>query len=142
MLKFVQMSVFLLKKYPFVLAFCLFMTACNTETPVLSSAPSFNPEIPEAEMIKILTDVHIAEGLIQMSDGRIKDSIANVNYQRIYKHYNINEEKFDANLEQYLNDPVIADKVYKKVLENLSKLESKPDPTKKNLKKPIERINN
>lgn len=93
-------------------------------------------------MIKILTDVHIAEGLIQMSDGSIKDSIANLNYQRIYKHYDINEEKFDANLKQYLNDPVIADKVYKKVLENLSKLETKPDPKNKNLKRPIERINN
>jgi len=135
------MSVFLLKKYPFVLAFCLLLAACSTKPTEPQPSADFNPEIPEETMIKLMTDVHIAEGLIQMLRGNEKDSIANISYQRIYKHYNIDEKKLDDNLQQYLDDPVVADRVYKKIIENLGKLETKPDPKNKKMKRAIEGIN-
>ncbi len=135
------MSVFLLKNYPFVFAFCLLLAACNAESPVIPTSTNEKFEISEEEMVNILTDVHIAEGLIQVSEGSIKDSVANANYQKIYKHYSIDEEKFDESLKQYLRNPVLADKVYKQVLENLTKLEAKPDPKAKGMKQSIETIN-
>jgi len=138
--KIIQMSVNLLKKYSFVVGFCFLIVGCKPEVSEVKPTADFNPEISEPTMIKILTDVHIAEGLIQMTKGSKKDSISNISYQRIYEHYNIDEEKFDNNLKQYLNQPFIADRIYKEVLENLTKLETKPSSNNKNMKKAIESI--
>ncbi len=114
------MSVFFLEKLIPIVLFSLFLVSSCKEKPIVVDPPT----IPEDKMILMLTDIHMAEGIVQVAPREEKDSMAHSSYQAIFKHYNTNEAEFDKNLKSYLSDPVVADRVYTTIIDNLSKLES------------------
>jgi len=111
-------------------------TACN-ETTV--NPKKIEPDIPQEKMIQILKDVHLAEAISQSERTNVKDSLLAIYYEDIYRIHNITKEDLERNLKLWMSDAEVADKLYEKVIEELSKEESEyanrkpssPIPTKK-----------
>ena len=110
-------------------------TACNDTT---VSPKKIEPDIPQDKMIQILKDIHLAEAIAQSERIHIKDSLLAIYYDDIYRIHNITKEDLERNIELWMSDAKVTDKLYEKVIEELSKEESEyanrdpsPIPTKK-----------
>jgi len=81
--------------------------------------------IPEEKMVEILTNVHLIEGA---RTGLVitGDSVHGINeyYKALYVKYNITQAEFDSSFVYYSKDPKVFDKMFEKVIENLSVIES------------------
>lgn len=91
-----------------------FLTACY------QPLPEQNPILPEAKMIDILTDVHLAEAeitRIRPDEGR--DSLATFYYQQILAMHKVNPNDFDQSMEAYMQSPKAAQRIYTEVLSRL-----------------------
>ena len=117
-----------------IIAITIF-TACN-ETTVIPK--KIEPDIPQEKMIQILKDVHLAEAVSQSERTNVKDSLLAIYYDDIYRIHNITKEDLERNLKLWMSDAEVTDKLYEKVIEELSKEESKyskkgqsPIPSKK-----------
>jgi len=109
--------------------------ACN-ETTV--NPEKIEPDIQEEKMVQILKDIHLAEAIAQSERINIKDSLLAIYYDDIYRIHNITKEDLERNLELWMNDAEVVDKLYEKIIEELSKEESNyanrkqsPIPSKK-----------
>lgn len=108
----------------FILFFPL-LFSCYHENKVEVNKPDHFLE--RKEMVDILTDIQIAEGIItnnrtqrkKISSG-FKDSI----YQRVFDHYNISAEVLKENIAYYNADPSVMEDIYEDVLADLSKIQS------------------
>ncbi len=109
-------------------------TACN-ETTV--APKKIEPDIPQEKMIQILKDVHLAEAIAQSERTNVKDSLLAIYYEDIYRIHNITKEDLERNLKLWMNDAEVVDKLYEKVIEELSKEESEYAN-----RKPLSPINN
>ena len=96
--------------------------ACN-ETTV--SPKKIEPDIPQEKMVQILKDIHLAEAISQSERTNIKDSLLAIYYDDIYRIHNITKEDLERNLKLWMSDAEVTDKLYEKVIEELSKEESK-----------------
>ncbi|MBC8265581.1 MAG: DUF4296 domain-containing protein [Flavobacteriales bacterium] len=78
----------------------------------------------------ILQEIHLAEATFELQKTKgiekAKNELAN-SYQNIYSEYSISEEEFKNTLEYYSVNPEKLEKIYSKVLEELSKERSKLD---------------
>ncbi len=86
--------------------------------------------IPEKELVSILTDIHLADGLLTLpsvnSWASSMDSITSY-YQIIEKH-GYTKENMDKTMKYYfLDDPKKLNKIYDEVLGILSRMESRVD---------------
>ena len=101
----------------------LFLMSCNENRPE-------RPEVlikPES-MVSILTDLYLADGLLNIPEIRSafqhKDSVET--YIDIIQGYGFSKKAFDANLEYYfLSKPKKFESIYDNVLDRLSILEDK-----------------
>lgn len=97
------------------------MLLCFVVGLVISCSESSNRlGIPEEEMVLILADVHLAEAALQNLRGTLKDSMATVYYNQVYKIHGIKESEFKASMEFLKDNPKVLDRIYLQVLENLS----------------------
>lgn len=80
--------------------------------------------VPEEKMIQVLADVHLAEASLQSLYGNEKDSTAQVYYQQIYFIHEIEEEQFEEAMQWLRRDPETAERIYARVMEELSKREA------------------
>jgi hypothetical protein len=97
--------------------------------------------IPEKEMVSVLTDLYLADGLLANPFVRIhftaKDSI--INYIEIINQHGFSKEQVDKSLKYYFTeDPKKLQKIYDQVLANLSEIQSglelaTPEPKRINL---------
>ena len=78
--------------------------------------------IPDEEMIKILTDLHISEAAILSLNSNLKDSICNLHYQQIFEIHGISDSIFYLDLEKLRLDAKKLEKIYLKVLDNIELL--------------------
>ena len=82
--------------------------------------------IPDNELIDLLTDIHIGDGILDMPSYLKKypgkDSISN--YSDVIHDLGFTRERFDLTLKYYANNPDDFELVYEKVLNKLSQLES------------------
>ena len=82
--------------------------------------------LSEAQMVEILTDIHLIEGA-KVGNKIMGDTIpAPVYFRKVYKKYNITEQEFEENYGFYSRNPKLMTAVYQKVIENLSKMEVTP----------------
>jgi len=81
------------------------------------------PQIPDEEMIKILTDLHIAEAAILSLNQKIKDSISTVYYQQIFEIHGVTDSIFYKDLEFLRKDAKRLEGIYQKVIVEIEKLE-------------------
>ncbi len=77
-------------------------------------------------MAALLTEIHLVEGsvtpmLIQRDSAT--QYILN-NYNFLFTKYKTNDKEFKETMDYYVRHPKELDKVYEKVLENLSKMQS------------------
>jgi len=79
--------------------------------------------ISEETLVPILKDIQIAESIIQQQNYIIKDSLTERYYGVIYRTYDIDPSDLDSTLAILRKDPAMMDKIYTKVLEELSKEE-------------------
>jgi hypothetical protein len=98
---------------------------CYNENKVVAEPP--DPLLTEEQMIEILTDIQIAEAIIANNrvqrtntEQHYKDSL----YQVIFDNYKLTSKEINANIDYYNTDPNQMEKIYEKVLSNLSKRQS------------------
>jgi len=90
--------------------------------------------IPQKELVPLLTDLYIADGLLQYPTIRnkfsLKDTISS--YIDVIKKHGYTKQQLDNTLHYYfLGDPKKLQKVYDLVLENLSELQSRNEAAEK-----------
>lgn len=95
----------------------LSMLACKTEEPQLP--------IAEDALVPILKDMQLVESIVQQQTFNIQDSLIERYYKVIYKTHEIQKQDLDSTLAILRREPAIMDRVYTKVLEELSKEEVK-----------------
>ena len=98
-----------------VLVILMGHSSCKLEEPSLP--------IPEDKLVIILKDVQLAESIIQQQSLNIKDSLVQRYYGIIYRTHGIKAAELDSTLAILRREPAIMDRVYTKVLEELSKEE-------------------
>ncbi|NET34299.1 MAG: DUF4296 domain-containing protein [Cyanothece sp. SIO1E1] len=93
---------------------------------VLACKPE-EPKLPIAEdaLVPILKDMQLAESIIQQQTFNIQDSLVERYYKVIYKTHDVQKQDIDSTLAILRREPAIMDRVYTKVLEELSKEEVK-----------------
>ena len=76
-------------------------------------------------MTHILTDVHLIEGA-RTGLTILGDTTYNISdyYRAMYVKHNITEEEFKSSFEYYSQHPEIMDKMYEKVIEELTIIET------------------
>ena len=106
-----------MKIYLLILA-CLLLSCANnneiTPTEILS----------ESEFGAILKDIHLEDALIELNQKNQINSLKNNPYNmhlEIYSRHNISEEKFKLSLDYYCDNPEKLEKIYTKILNELSK---------------------
>lgn len=106
-----------MKNYLFVLICLLF--ACATPEEKI-------PEniLSETKFELLLKEIHLTEATFELYKtkgmGKAKNELAN-SYQNIYSEYAISEEDFKTTLEYYSVNPEKLEKIYDKVLVELTK---------------------
>ena len=75
-------------------------------------------------MVNILKDIHLAEALAQSAKTNVKDSLLALYYNDIYRIHGIAKEDLERNIELWMSDAHDINRLYEKVIEELSKEES------------------
>jgi hypothetical protein len=81
--------------------------------------------LTQDEMVAVLTDIHLIEGartgLVIMGD-----SVGGVNehYKAFFVKHNVTQAQYDSSFVYYSKNPKVFDKIYERVIENLSVIES------------------
>jgi hypothetical protein len=117
--------------------FCLLFTACSTGNKDLEKKYDKTIAIPEKEMIAILSDYHLAEGLNAVKNLKDlmslqdKDSLKFID--SIVIHHGFSKNQFDTTMKIYIGDMDYYSYIYEKVMSELSRLEgenNKKTPSK------------
>jgi hypothetical protein len=110
----------------------LLLTSCYYENKLEEQQP--DPFLTEEQIIEVLTDIQTAEAIIaynrlqrENTDQEYKDSLFKV----VFDHYGMTAEEINANLEYYNNNPEQMERIYEKVLSNLSRRQSEVEEESK-----------
>jgi hypothetical protein len=95
------------KKYITVLLFSL--AACQTN----DSLP-----IPETTLLKVLSDIHKAEVIINGETPVHKDSLSRRYYQQIFDKHGITAAQYDTTLSMLSFRPAMMHRIYNEVMKN------------------------
>lgn len=82
--------------------------------------------IGETQMIALLTEIHLVEGStnqMNLYGDSLTQYVLN-NYEFLFQKYHTNQAGFRETMDYYVQHPKEMDKVYEKVVENLSKMQS------------------
>ncbi len=117
-------NVFRLLAFTSVFLMTFFLNACYHENKDVIPKP--NRLISSDTMVSILTDMQIIEGVISFERlNRINNNNVKKKYlNRMLLHYGITESQLQNNINYYNNNLKKMDKIYDKVLANLSKMEN------------------
>ena len=106
-----------MKNYLFILI-CLLFACSNSDEKIpenILSETKFELLLKEIHLVEATFELHKTKGM-----GKAKNELAN-SYQNIYSEYAISEEDFKTTLEYYSVNPEKLEKIYGKVLEELTK---------------------
>lgn len=105
-----------------VLLFVLMGTACQHPEDKIKKSEI----IPKADLVPILVEMHLTDGLQLISKIREKypgrDSISN--YKDVLRHHGFTKDIFDRTIEFYEDDPEKLDDLYEEVISELTRLQS------------------
>lgn len=107
-----------MKKIAFVITIVLIFS-CNQEF----KTPEY--VIPQNEMVNIITDIHIIDGLFTVNKVRrkfAKDSIEY--YNAVFTNYGYTRSDFDTSVNFYSEKIDEYDKIYEEVLNRLNEMET------------------
>lgn len=83
--------------------------------------------LSEAEFGAVLKDIHLEEALLDLNQTNQTDDLktnANKMYLQIYSRHKISEKKFNTSLDYYCEHPEKLEKIYTKILKELSEEQS------------------
>ncbi|MEQ8908344.1 MAG: DUF4296 domain-containing protein [Vicingaceae bacterium] len=94
----------------------VFLYACQEE----EKKPDYLLE--EDRFVEVLTEFQLAEAVVRLGYHRTKDSMYYNDsiYQAVFQKVNLSEAEFDSNYHYYLERPKELEKIYEKVITNLS----------------------
>jgi hypothetical protein len=111
------------------LLFIFALGSCYHTTP----DPSFDMSlvIPADSMVTLLTDLHLADGVINTIKVKEKSigHLSNEYFSAVLDKHKIGRDTFDESLRYYAYHTEELNKIYEKVIVNLSKIESIVPPT-------------
>lgn len=81
--------------------------------------------IENEKLVKILADMHVAEGLLQDETQAVKDSLSPKYYEQIFVKYGVKRADFDTTMSRLGVRPHMMEKIYEKVVEEFTKREGK-----------------
>jgi hypothetical protein len=97
--------------------------------------------LPEAKLISILADIHIAESRVELS--RYSPDTSGVIFkqlqQEIYKKHHVSEAQFNKTYNYYLEHITALDKIYERLVDTLGMREIKAPAT---IKEPVKADSN
>lgn len=100
----------------------LFLFSCKEKLP-----PVPGDVIPMEQMKLIMTDMHISDAVAETNAQKGEDERVQVqrNNEQIFKNHGITKEEFLKSFQFYENNPVLLNKMYDEILNELSKREEK-----------------
>jgi hypothetical protein len=94
---------------------------------MISSSCQEKKKIPREEMISILVDIHLLDGVIQQDRYRqrlkMPDSL-NV-YSHVLEKHGYTREQFDSTMNFYSRDPRKFERIYQDVMSRLNRMETR-----------------
>lgn len=104
-----------------ILFLIVFMAGCKSEPP---SIPK--DVLPVNDMVQIMADVHVVDVVAadKATGGLDEKALTKFFMKQIYKNRGITEQKFLDSYRFYESHPVLFDKMYGEVLEELSRREA------------------
>ena len=115
------------KEHIYFLLMCLVLSC--------SEKPTLMPEgvLPEKKMISVLTDIQLIEGAIskKLIDRSINNKESTRYYAKTFEKHDITRQQFDESLNFYTENPKDLQKIYEKVLVELSKIKAELQNAKK-----------
>jgi len=113
-----------MKKYFIFLILAISLASCYNK----SSEPEFNMDmvLPADSMISLLTDLHMADGIINTLKSKKQPAghLANEYYEIILEKHSITREIFEESMRYYSYHAEKLDNIYEQVITDLSKKES------------------
>lgn len=91
---------------------CLCLVACRKKNEALP--------IEEEKLVSLLSDIHIAEAAMQNLAKTVKDSMAAIYYDQIYKIHDTDKETLNKTIVLLREQPGRLSRIYSKVLEELN----------------------
>ena len=117
-----------MRKLLLIFGAVLLLFSCYHENKEEISEP--DPLFTPQQMVNIMTDIQIAEAVIARNridrnvlEKSYKDSVFRV----VYDHYGITRQQLLDNINYYNSKPRQMEKIYDKVLSNLSRMKSEVD---------------
>jgi hypothetical protein len=113
-----------MKKVPVFFIILLLLASCYHSAP----DPDFDMTlvIPPDSMVSVLTDIHLAEGIISSLKSK-KQPVGHLSseyYTAVLNRHSVSREAFEESLYYYAFHTEELDKIYEKVITELSKRES------------------
>ncbi|MFT6166020.1 MAG: putative nucleic acid-binding protein [Vicingaceae bacterium] len=95
--------------------------SCNKE----KKSPDYLLE--QDKFVKVLTDFETAEAIVRLGYNRTKDSLIYNDsvYVAVFRKHEITKAIFDSNFTYYSNKPQEFEKIFEKVITNLSTMSAK-----------------
>ena len=105
----------------------LFLFACSATDKSREEKPALDKET----LTSLITDLQLAEAILQEKQAHVSDSTdyASYYYNGIFDKYHTTREEFHQTMEYYRNHLDELEKIYKDVVERLSRLQG-ADPVK------------
>jgi hypothetical protein len=101
-----------------------FITLIALIIALFSCQNSNKAPISETTFIRILADMHTAEGAAEGEFASSKDSLLRIYYVQILKKYEVTQTDFDSTLAVYSRQPVVFDSLYSNVLREIQKIDT------------------
>ena len=80
---------------------------------------TYNYTIGEADMVKILVDIHISEAAAEQVDITVRDSFKKIFYEQVFEIQQISKEVFEKEMTYLKKDPDRLSSIYDKVIEKI-----------------------
>lgn len=107
-----------MKRIGFIIV-VIFLFSCNQE----AKTPEY--VIPSDEMVNIISDIHITDGLLTLNHIRRKLAKDSINYyDAILNNHGYSRSDFDSSVSFYSRNIDEYDKIYEEVLNRLNKMET------------------
>ncbi len=107
-----------------MIVFVLLIAGCSSKDKKVHIPATI---INQEQMVPVLVDFHLAEAAIQRAkmDGRDVNMLSNFYYASLLKKHHITRKKFNESLLFYSNNLKELENIYKDVVTELSKAQSK-----------------
>jgi hypothetical protein len=108
------MKKFRFKEWFFVLVYACYLVSCTSDKP--------KSILSESEMIKIISEIHLAESKVANAYMSVDSSrmFYTALEKEIFDKHKITTQDFKTNYDFYLNNPILMDKIYAAVVDTLS----------------------